>query len=51
MAHGNSIQIGINLLLRVYLNIVIYDKFNVCGLLNNVKHDERNAIDIPVFPY
>jgi hypothetical protein len=28
----------------------IYDKFNVCGLLNNVKHDERNAIDIPVFP-
>ena len=27
----------------------IYDKFNVCGLLNNVKHDEKNAIDIQSF--
>ena len=28
----------------------IYDIMNVTGYLNNIGHDERNAIDIPIFP-
>ena len=28
----------------------IYDKMNVTGYLNNIGHDERNAIGIPIFP-
>ena len=28
-----------------------YDKMNVAGILNNIGHDERNAIDIPVFSW
>lgn len=27
-----------------------YDKMNVVAYLNNIGHDERNAIDIPIFP-
>lgn len=27
-----------------------YDKMNVVAQLNNIDHDERNAIDIPIFP-
>ncbi len=27
-----------------------YDKMNVVACLNNIGHDERNAIDIPIFP-
>ncbi len=28
-----------------------YELFNVCGYLNNIAHDERNAFDIPVFDF
>ncbi|KUG02824.1 s-layer protein (slh domain) precursor [hydrocarbon metagenome] len=28
-----------------------YELFNVCGYLNNIGHDERNAFDIPVFEF
>lgn len=28
----------------------LYDKMNVTGYLNNIGHDERNAIDFPIFP-
>lgn len=28
----------------------LYDKMNIVGYLNNIGHDERNAIDIPIFP-
>lgn len=28
----------------------LYDQMNVTGYLNNIGHDERNAIDIPIFP-
>ncbi len=28
----------------------VYDRFNVCGFINNIGHDERNAFDISVFP-
>lgn len=28
----------------------LYDKMNVTGFLNNIGHDERNAIDLPIFP-
>ena len=27
-----------------------YEIFNVCGYLNNIGHDEKNAFDIAVFP-
>ena len=27
----------------------LYDKMNVAGYLNNIGHDERNAIDLPIF--
>lgn len=27
-----------------------YELFNVCGYLNNIGHDEKNAFDIAVFP-
>lgn len=29
----------------------IYEWYNVVLLLNNIAHDERNSIDIPVFPF
>jgi hypothetical protein len=28
----------------------LYDRMPVAGYLNNIGHDERNAIDIPIFP-
>jgi hypothetical protein len=28
----------------------IYDKYDVCGYLNNIGHDDRNSFDKPVFP-
>ena len=29
----------------------LYDKMNVVGFHNNIAHDERNAIDLPIFPW
>jgi len=28
----------------------VYDQMNVAGFLNNISHDERNAIDLPILP-
>lgn len=29
----------------------LYDKMPVAGFLNNIGHDEKNAIDMPIFPF
>lgn len=29
----------------------LYDQMNVAGFLNNINHDERNSIDLPIFHF